>query len=53
MVLVPNDLIDTYLDGMKKDYFEGLEAAKRFPDSSSYIFPTKPGRGAVIYKCAE
>lgn len=48
VALVPEDKLESYVEGMKRDYFKDLEAAKGL-DEDAYIFPTQPGSGAAIY----
>ena len=53
MALLSTDKVGSFLDGMKKDYYQDLTAAKTFSDSSAYLFPSQPGSGAKIYKVEE
>lgn len=53
VALLSTDKVGSFLDGMKKDYYQDLTAAKTFSDSSAYLFPSQPGSGAKIYKVEE
>ena len=50
MALLSTDKVSAFLEGMKADYYQDLEAAKAFSNSSAYIFPSQPGSGARIYR---
>ena len=42
------DKTDAFIAGLKKDYFDDLEAAKA-KNLEEAVFKTQPGEGAVIY----
>ena len=50
MALLSSDKVASFIEGMKQDYYQDLEAAKAFSNSSAYIFPSQPGAGAKVYK---
>ena len=48
VALVPNHLVDGYIAGLEKDYYNDLPAAQALA-RDDYIFPAIPGSGAEIY----
>ena len=50
VALLSSDKVGSFLDGMKKDYYQDLAAAKTDGNSSAYMFPSQPGSGAKIYQ---
>ena len=50
VALLSTDKVSDFLEGMKADYYQDLEAAKALSNSSAYIFPSQPGSGARIYR---
>ncbi len=48
VALVPNNLVDDFIEGLEKNYYLDLPAAQN-KDRREYIFPTKPGGGAEIF----
>ena len=50
VALVPQDSLDNYIDGIKKDYYATLNSTQASKDClDTVIFPTQPGSGAQIY----
>ncbi len=49
VALVPEANLAKFLNGLQKDYYDNLEAAKG-KAQAEYLFPTAPGDGANIYK---
>ena len=49
VALVPTDHVDVFIKGLVDDYYSTLDAAKG-RKQSEFVFPTRPGGGAEIYK---
>ena len=50
VALVPQDGLQNYIDGIKKDYYATLNSVHAKEDClANVIFPTQPGSGAQIY----
>ncbi len=50
VALVPSSSVDSFIDGLKRDYYSDLPAAKEVKDLSEVVFASKPGAGAAIFK---
>eukprot|EP00095_Tigriopus_kingsejongensis_P011971 maker-scaffold906_size82779-snap-gene-0.11 protein:Tk11971 transcript:maker-scaffold906_size82779-snap-gene-0.11-mRNA-1 annotation:"n-acetylgalactosamine kinase-like" len=49
VALVPEAKVQSFIQGIKTDYFSNLPSAQG-KDLDSFIFPTRPGAGAAIYQ---
>ena len=50
MALVPSSSVDAFMDGLKRDYYSDLPAAKSVKDLSEVVFASRPGAGAAIFR---
>ena len=49
VALVPTSSVEDFISGLVREYYSNLPAAEG-KDQSEYIFPTKPGHGAQMFK---